>query len=85
VGVSSSSSVLSVDNDPLPLSIPIPQPVGDVNEAQMREKLLLKQKELLELKQKKIELELMQMETAMKQERMVSCRFFIIPNIFVIS
>ncbi len=63
---------------------PVPQ---DVSEAQMRAKLLQKHKELLELQQKKIELELMQtktaleskrfeeMESAIKQEKMV-CFFF---------
>lgn len=56
----------------------------DVTEAHMRAKLLQKQKELLELQQKKIELELMQtksaldskrfeeMESALQQEKKVS-------------
>lgn len=51
-----------------PVKIPPGDPVS-VNEALMREQLLKKQKELLELQKQKVELELMQAKSSLEQQQ----------------
>jgi pre-mRNA cleavage complex 2 protein Pcf11 len=46
-----------------------PVPASDLCETEMRESLLKKQKELLELQQKKLEIELLQTKARLQQQQ----------------
>jgi pre-mRNA cleavage complex 2 protein Pcf11 len=51
-------------------SVPVPTPLpGDLTEMEMRENLLRKQKELIELQQKKIEIEYLQTKARLQQQQ----------------
>jgi pre-mRNA cleavage complex 2 protein Pcf11 len=62
--MSKSASVL----EPEAIAAPV-IPASDLCEAEMRESLLKKQKELLELQQKKVEIELLQAKARLQQQQ----------------
>lgn len=61
--------IFQVNHNTEPSKLPIHSLSNEVDEATLREKFIKKQKELLELQQKKLELELIQTKTQIEMQK----------------